>query len=263
MKTTRYAVMVVLFVLLAASFAQADVPWADSVIHTNPVLSRGLGPEMVTQGYAIVPLSNTDQNGQPVNAYTSWMTGRSGETVTVKFRPGEPVEAIKTGSRTVNGQPDCQWLVETWHAKRIVRCGNPTSINFYVWRKIEIRTVLGPVVQLPGKPYPVPEPYPVYQTVYQTEYVFAPMPRQIEVPQSQTLFYYKPGLMEGLLKVAAAYVGRTRISINATGGAGGTANSSAAASSSNTNINRNSNNNVNTNVNNNQMQQQQQVYVDP
>ena len=68
MKTARFTLMLVLLVILAASMAQAEVPWADSVIHTNPVLSRGLGPEMVTPGYAIVPLSNTGQDGQPVSS---------------------------------------------------------------------------------------------------------------------------------------------------------------------------------------------------
>jgi len=107
MKSLRAVLVVLLFLLLAASMAQASVVvepgapadysrlrWADAVIHTNPVLGRGLGPEMVSPGYQIVPLSATDQNGQPVTAYISWMTGRNGKKVWVKFRPGEPVERL-------------------------------------------------------------------------------------------------------------------------------------------------------------------------
>ena len=256
MKTTRY-VMLVLVVLLAANLAQADVPWADSVIHTNPVLPRGLGPEMVTSGYAIVPLSNVDRDGQPVSSYTSWMTGRSGEKVWVKFRPGEPVEAIKTGSRTAE-RDGCQWVVETWHAKRVVRCGNPTSIDFHVWRKVEVRTVPGPERVIP-KPYPVPQPYGIPYPVYRTEtrLVYTAQPVWVPTPRSQTYVIEHRGIIGGLLGVGAAYAGRTRISITATGG---TANSSAAAAaaSSASNTNDITNNNTNVNENNNQLQQQQQ-----
>ncbi|MDO8686645.1 MAG: hypothetical protein Q7K11_00345 [Candidatus Berkelbacteria bacterium] len=127
--------ILVFLLLMAIPVLAKDIPWADSVIHTNPVLTRGLGPEMVTSGYTIITLSRKGQDGEIVNSYTSWMTGRSGEKVWVKFRPGEPVEARCTGNREVaygNGK----WKVETWEAKRVVRCGNPTSITFYVWKPL-------------------------------------------------------------------------------------------------------------------------------
>jgi len=260
MKSLRAVLVVLLFLLLAASMAQASVVvepgapadysrlrWADAVIHTNPVLGRGLGPEMVSPGYQIVPLSATDQNGQPVTAYISWMTGRNGKKVWVKFRPGEPVEAVRIGSRTIE-RDGCQWIVEAWHAKRVVRCGNPTSIDFYVWKKIEIqtRTVPGP-----ERIKEIPKPYPVFRT----QLVYTAAPVWIPTPHSSTYIVEHPGIIGGLLGVGAAYAGRTRISITATGGS---AAASAAAASSSTATNNTSVDVDNTNVNINQNQQQQQ-----
>lgn len=140
--------IIFLFILLALvapiSALAAEIPWADAIIHTNPVLERGLGPEAVSPGYQIVPLSDTGTNGEPVESYTSWMTGRDGEKVWVKFRPGEAVEAKCAGSKNVD-----RYLIETWIAKRVVRCGNPTSITFYVRKalpKVKVVVKQVPVV---------------------------------------------------------------------------------------------------------------------
>jgi len=248
--------VVMLFLLLAASMAQASVVvepgapadysrlrWADAVIHTNPVLGRGLGPEMVSPGYQIVPLSATDQNGQPVTAYISWMTGRNGKKVWVKFRPGEPVEAVRIGSRTIE-RDGCQWIVEAWHAKRVVRCGNPTSITWYLWTPIEVVTR--------EVERPVEKPYPVYRT--ETRLVYTAQPVPIPTPHSSTYIVEHPGIIGGLLGVGAAYAGRTRISITATGGS---AAASAASSSTATATNTVDVDNTNVNINQNQQQQQQ------
>ena len=120
----------------------STLPWADGVIHTNPVLERGLGPEMVTPGYTIKNLTAIGRDGEPVIFYAAWMQGRSGEIVWVKFRPGEAVEAKCTGVRTIT-QNNKRFRVETWEAKRVVRCGNPTSIAFYCW-VAEATTIRGP-----------------------------------------------------------------------------------------------------------------------
>lgn len=130
--------MVILLVLIASMPIMAkDIPWADSIIHTGPVLERGLGPEMVSSGYEIVTLTDIGRNGEPIDSYTAWMSGRSGGKVWVKFRPGEGVEAKCTGTRqlTLNSKTYC---VKTMEAKRIVRCGNPTQITFYVWEAVSV-----------------------------------------------------------------------------------------------------------------------------
>jgi len=141
--------ILVLVALVATSAFAREIPWADRYIHTNPVLERGLGPEMVTPGYELTTLTAIGRDGEEVTRYESWMSGRGGERVTVAFRPGEAVEARKTGVRTVILR-GCTYEVETWFAKRLVRCGNPTEITFYRW--FEIKTVTRTVtVTTPGR----------------------------------------------------------------------------------------------------------------
>ena len=126
-------------VLMASATFGNELPWADGIIHTHPCLERGLGPEMITPGYCIQVLTATGRDGQVVDHYDSWTAGPGGHKVYCKFRPGEPVEARNTGYREIqlNGK---NYLVKTWEAKRLVRCGNPTEISFYQWFEVRTKT---------------------------------------------------------------------------------------------------------------------------
>lgn len=139
----RILMIAALMALASVMAFGKDIPWADSIIHTDPVLERGLGPEMVTSGCELVVLTNIGRNGEEVTRYESWTSGRSGHRVECAFRPGEPVEAKCTGTRqiTLGGK---SYEVQTWEAKRLVRCGNPTKITFYVWKPVE--TIIAPPI---------------------------------------------------------------------------------------------------------------------
>ncbi len=223
---------------LAAPTSQ--VRWADEVVHTNPVLPRGLGPEKVTFGYEIVPLSDIGRGGEKISAYTSWMTGRSGEKVWVKFRPGEAVEATRTGTQTIE-RVDGKWIVETWHAKRIVRCGNPTSIDFYIWKEVRVETVPGPeriVERTVEKPvwYLVNTQTKVVQTkgfaFYQSS------PQVVGLPEVKYMFFWEEGLKHDIIRAAGQALSASRFSItqnapvNNRASSGSDSSSSAASSSS-------------------------------
>lgn len=276
MKNIRYTVLLVLTILLAASIAQAyttvptspghvvvvedgapanwqNLRWADDVLHTNPVRDNGIAPRYIHQGFSLNPLGDRDASGNIVDYYVTWTSGASGEIVWIKVHPGESTEMRPTEATscyTLNGE---EVVVRMWIGGWFTRCANGTRVvNWQPEAKIQIKTVPGPeqLVEVP-KPYPVPQPYPVYQ------YIFAPLPRTIEVPQAQTIIYYQSPMWHDLLGLGAAYAGRTRVSITATGG---TANSSAAAaSSSEADATNNTDVDVdNVNINENQLQQQQQ-----
>lgn len=136
---SKIMLMLVLVALMATAAFAREIPWADRIIHTDPVLMRGLGPEMVTEGYTLATLTEIGRDGEKVTRYESWTSGRSGGRVECAFRPGEAVEAKKTGVRTVN-LSGRTFDVETWEAKRLVRCGNPTAITFYRWFEIKVVT---------------------------------------------------------------------------------------------------------------------------
>lgn len=140
----RTILIMTIAVLAIATAAFAEIPWADSIIHTDPVLERGLGPEMVSSGYQLTTLTAIGRDGEEVSRYESWTSGRSGHRANCAFRPGEAVEAKCTGTRqAANGNKT--YRVETWQAKRLVRCGNPTAITFYRW--FEIRTITKTVIE--------------------------------------------------------------------------------------------------------------------
>jgi hypothetical protein len=245
-----------LFLLLAASMAQASVVvepgapadysrlrWADEILHSNPVLERGIAPSQVRVGYSLYPLSDRDRDGNPVQYYVTWTQGRSGEVVWLKVRPGESVESKSIGSREVH-LAGRLWRVHTMRGVRFTRCGNPTSITWYLWTPIEVVTR--------EVERPVEKPYPVYRT--ETRLVYTAQPVPIPTPHSSTYIVEHPGIIGGLLGVGAAYAGRTRISITATGGS---AAASAAAASSSTATNTVDVDNTNVNINQNALQQQQ------
>jgi hypothetical protein len=131
-------VLIAVVIISMVSVFAKDIPWADNIMRSDPVLARGLGPENVTPGYEITALSSLGRNGEIVDRYESWTAGPSGHKVECAFRPGEAVEAKHLGTRVVNVGGK-NYEVETWHAKRLVRCGNPTDIEFYRW--FDIKTI--------------------------------------------------------------------------------------------------------------------------
>ncbi|MEI7792082.1 MAG: hypothetical protein WCI57_01185 [Candidatus Berkelbacteria bacterium] len=133
---SKFLTLAMALLLAVASWSArpaGELPLFDKICHTNPVLERGLGPEIVTKGYSIQALGRYDRDGRPMTYYESWTSGRSGEVTWCRFRVGEAVEAKKTGVRDIVLEK-ILFGVETWEAKRIVRCGNPTAITFYLWK---------------------------------------------------------------------------------------------------------------------------------
>ena len=250
---TLLIICMLFFVSLAAAFADVvikepgapancdNLPWADRILHSDPVLDRGIAPNKLTKDYSQNELSNFDENGDRVAYYVTWTTGRHGEKVWLRVHPKEMVESkiIAQGEVTWNGKA---YMLFKMHAKRFTRCGNPTSITWTMAREI-----LTKEIPVPGPERKVKQkvPFIVKQTetvehFTETEKPVYPLARKKpRVPQAREFLNNEKGFWDYVLGPISALLGRPitdiemiAIAKGGQGGAGGSASAAASAAAS-------------------------------
>jgi hypothetical protein len=264
----RFTLVLVVFLVVAvfASLAYGEPTKRKYHVYgRDPMVPGGITESMLKPGQVVFEL--------PYDTYFS-MRGAHGEWASGWGRKGD-----RMVGRIVTVKVDAETIV-AYKAELVQYCGN-TVVPFWTpapaptpepevqieYRDREVLKEVVREVEVP-KPYPVEVEVPIYYTV--ERHFYTPHPASaIEVPSPQRIIYYKDGIMDGLLRIGAAYVGRTRVSItqNAPVNTSSSASSASASSSTSTNTNSNYNSNTNSNYNSNennlQQQQQQQTYVDP
>ncbi len=258
-------VLVVLLIIgVFASLATAEP--TKRKYHTygrDPMVPGGITESMLKPGQIIFEL--------PFDVYFS-MRGAHGEWASAWGRKGD-----KMVGRPITVEVDGLTIAAN-RAELAQFCGN-VVVQFWTpapvptpqpevkieYRDREVVKEVVREVEVP-KPYPVEVQVevPVYYTV--ERHFYTPHPAsEVVVPSPQRIVYYQEGILRDLLKIGAAYVGRTHISIsqNAPVNTSSSAAAASSSSSNNTNVNNNTNNNTNnnSNENNNQMQQQQETDI--
>lgn len=265
----RYTLVLVVLLVIGVFASLASAEPTKRKYHTygrDPMVPGGITESMLKPGQIIFEL--------PFDTYFS-MRGAHGEWVSAWGRKGDLMVG-RAISADVASQTAEDQTIEAYKAEAVQYCGN-TVVPFYVpapsliplsevkieYRDREVIREVEKPVYVP-KPYPVEVEKPVYYTV--ERHFYTPQPAScVEVPSPQRIVYYQEGIIRDLLKIGAAYVGRTRISIsqNAPVNTSSSAAAASSSSSNNTNVNNNTNtnSNSNSNENNNQMQQQQETDI--
>ncbi len=191
------------------------LPWADAVLHTNPVRGHGVAPIYVHRDFTLNALGTYGPNGQVVDYYVTWTKGAHGETAWIRVHPGESTEmrpTTETSTFKLNGR---DVTVRMWIGGWFTRCANPTHVvNWQIEAQTYVRTIPGPER--------IKQEWYVVNTDTTTQVVqkFA-FYQSVEAPpqlsQIRYAFDYRPDLTEtvvrGLLGVWAAREGKPEVKL--------------------------------------------------